>query len=285
MPVLKQQAGSSDPNQLGDALRVALEPERLRGLGGLLALLDQRRSDSAVLAGDLGFISLAELLQMLELQRQTGALRITYGTQEIVLYLATGRVDFARSSNLDVSFRLGRFLVEDGVVTREQLEPMLDGSRPGERLLGEELERRGVAKGEQVREALRRQTSELVYEAVRWRQGRFTFNVGDTCPEAAMAQLSLAPGGLLMEGYRRVDEWQLIEGSFKFDDVLIPDPIAVERLSERSQLEPLEELVLATIDGKRKVRQIVDDIDASTFDVCKALHQFLNSGVVRRKSV
>jgi hypothetical protein len=56
-------------------------------------------------------------------------------------------------------------------------------------------------------------------------------------------------------------------------------------LSERSELEPVEELVLATVDGKRKVRQIVDDVDASTFDVCKALYQFINAGAVRRKSV
>lgn len=95
----------------------------------------------------------------------------------------------------------------------------------------------------------------------------------------------MAPGGLLMEGFRRVDEWQLIEGSFEFDDVLVPDDAAIDRLSERSELEPLEELVLATIDGKLKVRQIVDEVDASTFDVCKALYQFLNAGMVRRKSV
>src|SRR5690606_29479878 len=127
--------------------------------------------------------------------------------------------------------------------------------------------------------------SELVYEAVRWRNGRFTFDVDQSCPEAALAQLGLAPGGLLMEGFRRVDEWQLIEGSFKFDDVLLADQAAVARLSERSELEALEELVLATIDGKLNVRQIVDEVDASTFDVCKALYQFLNSGMVRRKTV
>src|SRR5690606_38328951 len=106
---------------------------------------------------------------------------------------------------------------------REQLEPVLQDSSTRHRLLGEELERRGVVKPEQLREALKRQSSELVYEAVRWRNGRFSFDVGQSCPEATMAQLSLNPGGLLMEGFRRVDEWQLIEGSFKFDDVIMPD--------------------------------------------------------------
>ncbi|HEX2730372.1 MAG TPA: DUF4388 domain-containing protein [Polyangiaceae bacterium] len=285
LPVAKKVGANGDQTQLAEGLRAALEPERLRGLGGLLSLLDKRRSESAVLSGDLSFISIAEVLQMLELQRQTGALHINYGDQAIAIYLVNGRIDFARATNLPMSFRLGRFLVEDGVVTREQLSPVVDGSRPERRLIGEELERRGFATPDQVKLALKRQSSELVYESVRWKQGRFNFDVGDSCPEATMAQLSLAPGGLLMEGFRRVDEWQLIEGSFKFDDVLVVDAAAVERISERSELEPLEELVLATIDGKRKVRQIVDDVDASTFDVCKALYQFLNAGVVRRKSV
>lgn len=283
-PVISKIGARPDTAQLSDALREAMQPARLRGLGGLLSLLDKRRSESAVLSGDLGFISIAEVLQMLELQRQTGALHIAYGDQEIVLYLVGGRIDFANSTNLPVSFRLGRFLVEDGVVSREQLDPMLQDSET-RRLLGEELESRGIANTEQIKGALKRQTSELVYEAVRWRNGRFTFDVDQSCPEATLAQLALAPGGLLMEGFRRVDEWQLIEGSFKFDDVLTVDQTAVDRLSERSDLEPLEELVLATIDGKLKVRQIVDEVDASTFDVCKALYQFLNSGVVRRKSV
>jgi CheY-like chemotaxis protein len=282
--VLKKLGPRPDDAELAEALRESLQPARLRGLGGLLALLDKKRSESAVLAGDLGFISIAEVLQLLELQRQTGALHISYGDQSISLFLTDGRIDYARSNNLPMSFKIGRFLVEDGVVTREQLDPMLQESG-APRLLGEELERRGIAKSDQIKGALRRQSSELVYESVRWKNGRFNFDVGESCPEATLAQLALPPGGLLMEGFRRVDEWQLIEGSFEFDDVLLADPVAIERLSERSDLEPIEELVLATIDGKLKIRQIVDEVDASTFDVCKAIYQFLNSGIVRRKSV
>jgi CheY-like chemotaxis protein len=283
LPVVTKLGPHADKTALSTALRTALAPDNLRGLGGLLSVLDKRKTDSAVLAGDLGFISIAEVLQMLELQRQTGALHIQYGDQAITLYLVEGRIDLAASSNLPMSFRIGRFLVEDGVVSREALDPVLAGEAT--RLIGEELEKRGLASPEQVQRALRRQSSELVYESVRWRNGRFTFDVNESCPEATLAQLRMAPGGLLMEGFRRVDEWQLIEGSFKFDEVLIADSTAVERLSERSNLEAVEELVLATIDGKLNIRQIVDEVDASTFDVCKALYQFLKSGVVRRKGL
>jgi CheY-like chemotaxis protein len=282
-PTLARLGPNPDSRALADVLRRALEPAQLRGLGGLLALLDERKDRSAVLAGDLGFISIAEVLQMLELQRQTGVLIITFGDQEISVYLGDGKIDLVKSSNLALSFRIGRFLVEDAVLGRDDLLSLLEGPDVDKRLLGEELVSRGITTEAQVKAALKRQTSELVYEVVRWKSGRFTFRIRESCAEATLARLGLAPGGLMMEGFRRVDEWQLIEGSFKFDDVLVPDPVAIDRVRDRSELTAQEELVLAAVDSKRNVRQIVDDVDASTFDVCKVLYQFINSGLVRRK--
>jgi CheY-like chemotaxis protein len=274
----------SDPAALESALLESLTPDNLKAFAGLLGLLHSRRDSTAVLAGDLGFISIAEVMQMLELQRQTGVLKITYGDQEIALFFGEGRIDMAKSSNLPASFLLGRFLVEDTVVDRKRLETLLNEPDAASRLLGETLVERNLANEHQIRDALRRQTSELVYEAVRWKNGRFMFHVGQSSPEATLAHLGLAPGALLMEGFRRVDEWQLIEGSFQFDDVLSPDRVAIERLGDRSDLTAQEELVLAAVNGQRSVREIVDEVDASTFDVCKSLHQFLNSGLIRRKS-
>jgi hypothetical protein len=221
-------------------------------------------------------------MQMLELQRQTGALTIESGKRQIVLYLSDGRIDLARSRDLPHSFLFGRFIVEDGVLTREELEPFL-ADEETKNLLGEALVAKGRAKEEQVQRALRRQTSEIVYEAVRWTSGRFMFENGESSPEATLAQLALAPGGLLMEGFRRVDEWQLIEGSFKFDDVLKPDDNAIQRSLGRDELTVQEKKVLSAVDGKRSVRQIVDFVDASTFSTCKVLYQFLKSRLIRSR--
>lgn len=273
---------SDDRTDLADVIASALTLDNVRNMRGLLSLLHDDSERASVLAGDLGFISIAEVMQMLELQRQTGALRITYGNQEICFYFGDGRIDLAKGVNLPHSFLLGRFLVEDGVVDRRKLDSLLGDSSAGQRLLGETMVSRKLALEAQVREALKRQTSELAYEAVRWKNGRFTFSIGQSVPESTLARLALAPGGLLMEGFRRVDEWQLIEGSFQFDDVLAPDRAAIERLGERAELTAQEELVLAAVNGQRSVRKIVDDVDASTFDVCKSLYQFINSGLVRR---
>jgi hypothetical protein len=53
-------------------------------------------------------------------------------------------------------------------------------------------------------------------------------------------------------------------------------------LTESKDLTEQERAVLNAIDGHRTVRQVVDAVHASTFDVCKILYQFLNSRLVRR---
>jgi hypothetical protein len=87
-----------------------------------------------------------------------------------------------------------------------------------------------------------------------------------------------------MEGFRRVDEWRMIEGSFDFDETLHRDQVAIDRLADEDKLTETERAVLETIDGTRTVREIIDRVEASTFDVCKILYQFLNSHLVRRRA-
>jgi DNA-binding response OmpR family regulator len=276
------------PDGTEDLVRTAIErsirPESMSALGTLLRSLSYGDNTHEVLAGDVSVISIAEVLQLLDLQRQTGALGVYTRDAEITLYVRQGRVDFAAWQGLSAEFLFGRYLVEDGAISRDQLKSALE-PRPGPRkLLGEELVEAGSVPAEAVRRALVRQTSELVYEVVRWKSGRFSFNVDVENAAASKAALGMETSALVMEGFRRVDEWRLIEGSFDFDDVLYADQGAVERLHEMN-LTPEERNVLAAIDGQRTIRELVNQTPQSSFEVCKILYQLLNSRLVRRKSV
>jgi hypothetical protein len=141
----------------------------------------------------------------------------------------------------------------------------------------------GLATESQIRMALERQTSELVYELVRWQSGRFAFEVGTADAGAKHVALRIPVTALVMEGFRRVDEWRLIEGTFDFDEVLYRDELAIDRLVG-TDLTAQERLVLAAIDGEKTVREIVEDTKGNSFELCKILYQFVNSRLVRRKA-
>jgi hypothetical protein len=101
--------------------------------------------------------------------------------------------------------------------------------------------------------------------------------------EVAGVRLALSISALVMEGFRRVDEWRLIEGTFDFDEVLARDEAAIERVGDDSALTKREKAVLEAIDGQRTVREIVDFMEGSSFEVCKIIYQFLNSRMAVRR--
>ncbi len=269
---------------LSQAIQRAITPDSMGALSTLLRALTFGDNTREALAGDISIVSIAEILQLLDLQRQSGALSMFTKHAEVTLYIEKGRVDFASSRGMRGEFLLGRYLVDLGAVTRDELNNVLEHRTGNKRLLGELLVQLGMATEEQVKRALVRQTSELLYEAVRWNVGRFAFTVGALNPAASKAALGMETGALVMEGFRRVDEWRLIEGSFDFDEVLYQDTVALERLGEEANLTRQERTVLEAIDGERTIREIVDSLNISSFDLCKILYQFLNSRLVRRKT-
>ena len=269
---------------VGLAVQRAVTPESMGALSTLVRALNFGDKTREVLAGDISVVSIAEVLQLLDLQRQSGALSMFTKHSEVTLYIQKGRVDFASSRGMRGEFLIGRYLVDIGAVTREELSNVLDHRSGNKRLLGELLIQLGMVTDDQVKRALTRQTSELLYEAVRWSSGRFAFTVGAENPAATKAALAMETGALVMEGFRRVDEWRLIEGSFDFDEVLFKDIVAIERLGEEANLTRQERHVLEAIDGERTIREIVDAMNISSFELCKILYQFLNSRLVRRKA-
>jgi hypothetical protein len=273
-----------DSEEVVATLKKTLTAETLERLGPGLGGLDHPDESGAEgFGGQLSVIPLAEVLQVLQLQRQTGTCTITNGRVEIIVSLRDGLVDLARGKGAADEFRLGRYLLEEGLVTRDELNLILkqgpDGSK---KLLGEALINSGLISEEDLRRALIRQTSELLYEVIRWPKGRFTFSKA-VIEQPEVARLGLPVASIVMEGFRRVDEWRLVEESIHFDQVLLRDQVALDALGS-NKLTRQEQLVLDAIDGQRTVREIIANVDVGSFDACKILYQFLQSRLVRRRA-
>jgi CheY-like chemotaxis protein len=237
-----------------------------------------------MLSGDLGSISIAEILQLLDMQRKTGALQLSNRKAKVTLFIRDGLLDFATYAGLPEEFLLGRYLIETAALTRAKLDEYLDQARKSGKVLGDFLVSSGIMTEAQLRSALSSQTSELLYEVVRWNRGRFRFIQTPENSLASRAQLGLLTAGLVMEGFRRVDEWRLIEDSFDFADVLFQDQLAIEKLEDQAELTDFEKSVLLAIDGNTTVGELVDALDGSSFEICKVLYRLLNSRLVKRKS-
>lgn len=314
----------SEP-QLASLLAPSLSPDILRDLGRALADLPSSDRASLVMWGDMAALPMGAVLQMLQVERQTGVLELrrpplhpgedaeskrpqgkpsqwrpVTGGSEVTITWRNGLVDFVQSRGAGDEFRLGRFLIEEGLVSPDEIDELLrrhdteppprasrpppSGAKPTRALLGDVVVQSGRVSEAQLKEALSRQASELIYEVLRWKHGRFELRHQPPSPQAERARLGLPVASVIMEGFRRVDEWRVVETSLgSFDSVLQRDPMAIEALGEGRLARP-ERLVLDTIDGERTIREVIAASHLSSFDACRILGQFLEARVVRRRA-
>jgi DNA-binding MarR family transcriptional regulator len=86
-----------------------------------------------------------------------------------------------------------------------------------------------------------------------------------------------------MEGFRRVDEWHLIEREIdNFDVVFVRNEDAVAQMS-RGRLTREELAVLEYVNGKNSVKEITRHARMSSFDVSKMLYRLLSIRLIRRR--
>lgn len=272
-----------DKTELTYAFAAALTPEVTAELSQTLSEATLAGEGSEMLSGDLASISIAEILQLLEVQKKSGALSLGHAKHRVTLYLREGALDFASQAGLPPEFLLGRYLVDTGALTREDLEKEIARAKDAGKVLGDYLVSEDIISAETLREALVQQTSELLYEVVRWRKGRFRFSQTDN-EQAEGARLGLRTAGLVMEGFRRVDEWRLIEDSFDFNDVLFRDDLAIDNLAEHQEIRAEEKAALEAIDGNRTIGEILDQLEGSSFENCKILYRLLNGRLVKRRT-
>jgi DNA-binding response OmpR family regulator len=289
-----------------------------------------------LLSGDLGIVPIGAILQLLQAENQTGVLMCRSGTAEIAATFREGLIDLVQSSGAGDEFRLGRFFVDEGILTPAEIDETMKRAReegsplsrvsireapdtvrddpaarstlplpipapsPSDsdtaislralarpRILGAMLLQAGKITRAQLASALLRQSSELLYEVLRWTGGRFDFRgaaAGERTERADAAKLGLPVATVVMEGFRRVDEWRLLERTLgSFDGVLGRDDAAFGSF-DAAELPEKEKRVLDLVDGARTVRQIIAASHLSSFDACRVLVQFLEARVLRPRA-
>jgi CheY-like chemotaxis protein len=237
------------------------------------------------LRGDLRVVPLAEVLQLLDVQEQSGVLTVERASAKVEIYFRRGRVDQATADGVPDEFLLGRFVLDAELMAKADFEQFLESRSAGNlRPIGQQLVKLGYLAEADLRAALTRQSSELIYEILRWRHGRFRFTTGLELPALVLdAALGLDVEAVLMEGYRRVDAWHLIERAIdNFDVVFLRNEDAVGQMG-RGRLTREELAVLELVNGKNTVKDIVRKSRMGSFEVSKMLYRLLSIKLVRRR--
>jgi len=221
----------------------------------------------AVLEGDASAFRLPEVLTFLSTTRKSGSLTLVSDGKEAHLFFQGGALVYAGSNQEHL--RLGTILVRRKKITREQrdrIDAMMqrDGTQFGQLSV-----QSGVMTDAELRDALKVQVSEIVYDAFVWDGGTFSFAQDTSLPPHAVT-ISIDLGNLIMEGARRIEEW---EQCLK----LLPEPSTIFRVvatprDEKITLTAEEWKILFMINGQRTIKDLCEDSEDDPFQVYRLLY-------------
>jgi DNA-binding response OmpR family regulator len=241
------------------------------------------------LAGDLGTFSSGEIMELVADKRESGIVRVvnTETNARVALFFREGQVDFASAVGVAEELLLGRFVVGEGAISKESVDALV-AERARSPItpppFGADLVARGLVTREVIGRALARQTSELAFETLRWREGFFQLRRTDELPPLARdASLGLSVDRMLLEGYRRVDEWRIIEREVSgFDEIFVRNDHKIGDLP-RGTLTRDELAVLEQIDGRQSVREVMRKLRMGSFDLSSILFRLRRVRLVRKR--
>ncbi len=226
------------------------------------------------ITGNLKTMQLGELLQWLSLGNKTGTLLIDGHGVEKRVYFQDGRI--ASTSSSSEREYLGHFLVSHGFITEEELKMAMEVQEESQILLGKILVMINAIAESDLLRLMKKKAEESIYDVFLWTEGDFEFLDGEM-PDQKMVPLSLDVTGIIMEGTRRYDEWQMIRQRIS-DSSVVPEivrPLDMDVLADR------EKLIVPYIDGQRSIEEIALQTHNAEFTVSKLISDGLRSSSIR----
>ncbi len=231
------------------------------------------------LKGTLETFHLASLLQLLSNDQKTGVLKVNDGKSESRIFMQDGVIIHASSSREEL--RLGRLLINRGVLTEAALERCLQLAEVSGRKLGGVLVKEELLSLENLRKILHIQVKEVLYSLFLLKEGQFEFKDVPLNVEGKLVT-KMNTMEVVLKASRRIDEWSVIKKQ-------IPSGASVFRISEKSQdkkeikLNKHEWRILSFVDGVRSVREVVEESGFDEFIAYKSLCSMKLSGLVEER--
>jgi hypothetical protein len=220
-----------------------------------------------LLAGDLSGFPIADFIAFAHQSRLTGVLHVVNAEAERSISFKGGEVRSSRSSV--VGERIGEVALRLGIVTEPQLEQAMAGPKP----LGKALLELGFLNSNDLWRCFHEQITSVFHAILLLDSGIFWLLDEDQENQSSAPQ-AVSTQGLLMDGIRRIDELSLFKAR-------IPGPGAYLRRREPARpvtLQPVEQQLLALIDGQRTVAQVAGAAYLGEFDATKVLYHLAEAG-------
>ncbi len=250
------------------------------------------------LEGTLRDFSLADILQLIGIQKKTGVLVLRDNEEMVRVSFQNGMIVGAERESEKMEARLGNVLVNKGVISQEQLNRALGIQSQSLQRLGQVMIENSIISPSDLKDALRNQVLQIIYGLFRWKNGHYHFS-----PQAMVDYDSenfdpISTESILMEGLRMLDEWPLIERAIPTENIVFRktgkasevrdtlsssfDESLFDEEDGKQKLPHEQEYVLQFVDGLSSVSHITDRSKLLEFETYRALYDLLETGYIEK---
>jgi Domain of unknown function (DUF4388) len=225
------------------------------------------------LSGNLGTMTLPDVLQWASRGQKSGTLALKSGSVTKKIYLKAGVI--VGSSSNDPRDYLGQVLLSEGLITERQLKEAMDLQSRTRVMLGRILVQWKAVTEERVAAVLRHKAEETIYSLFLWTDAEFEF-FDDELPPGEQVLISVQVEEVLLEGVRRYDTAQRIRELLPNNDLTLSRtgrPLAADIAAK-----PFAKKLYDLVDGRRSIADIILEAHSAEFNVCQVLYVFVQRG-------
>jgi hypothetical protein len=248
--------------------------------------------------GTLREFKVPDILQLLSLQKKTGIL--TFNSQEgfITLIFEDGFIIGIDAFPKKLEMRVGNVFVKQEIISEEMLQRALSIQKRTNQKVGEILIGMGLIDEKIIPEVLKIQAIQIVLSLFNWKKGEYNFKVLDYVDKELRLLAPIAVDNLIMEGVQMLDEWPLIKKVIPADDIIF-EPVFLgnkkilmiseydddlqNKDSNTLYLTETEVNLLKHINGRNKVKDIVELGLFTEYKIYKNLFNLFNKGLMKKK--
>ncbi len=231
------------------------------------------------LQGNIENFKLPDIFQLLAVGRKSGTLGIQREDDIVMIYFDSGRIVYGYGPQQ--IFHLGRLLKERNKITGAQLDEAVLKQSKSEtnQRLGQILIELGYVDRADIIEVVHAQVEELLYSLMKWQDGSFKF-YEDQYPTQEEITVEISAENVILEGLRRLDEMNHLRDTLPDMNTALTISQAGDGHSINVSLSPEEWNLLALIDGRRTIKDIVDISNLSEIETLKKLAALKLAGLI-----
>ncbi|MCH9030846.1 MAG: DUF4388 domain-containing protein [candidate division Zixibacteria bacterium] len=236
------------------------------------------------LQGNIERFKLPEILQLLSMGRKSGTLGIQREGDIVMVYFKDGVVTYGYGPRQ--TMHLGQLLREREKISAETLTCAVETQEKSEntRRLGEILVEMNAVDRADIIEVVTEQVKELMYSLMSWDSGNFKF-YENQYPTEEEITVELSTENIILEGLRRLDEMNHLRDTLPSLDTVFAISQAATNHPMDINLNPEEWNIMALINGRRTIRDVIEISNLSEVDTLKKLAALKLAGLVSETEV